>query len=128
MKRVLLIEDDEAVRALLSEVLKEGGFEVVAAANGKEGIAIFEEQAIDLIVTDLFMPTLDGAETIIAIRRLRPDFKIIAISGGRRIIGPEHLQSVVRHMGVNHFLAKPFTGDQLLRMVTDLLNSPEPAC
>jgi CheY-like chemotaxis protein len=91
-------------------------------------MAVFEQQNIDLIVRDLFMPILDGAETIIAIRRLRPDFKIVAISGGRRIIGPEHLESVVRRMGVNHFLTKPFTSGQLLNAVTDLLNSPEPAC
>jgi CheY-like chemotaxis protein len=127
MKRILLIEDDDAVREMLGEILRQGGFDVSTAANGKEGIEVFEQQVVDLVVTDLFMPTLDGAETIFAIRRLKPDFKIIAISGGRRIIGPEHLESVVRHMGVNHFLAKPFTTDQLLKMVTELLNSPEPA-
>jgi CheY-like chemotaxis protein len=123
MKRILLIEDDEAVRKCYGEVLKHGGYEVVAAADGRQGVALFQEQAIDLVVTDLFMPVQDGAETISAIRRLRPGFKIIAISGGGQIVKPEHLGPVVAGLGVNSFLMKPCTAARLLAEVHGVLNS-----
>jgi CheY-like chemotaxis protein len=122
MKRILLIEDDEGVRLPFAEILKRGGYDVLTAVNGREGMALFQEHAIDLVITDLFMPAQDGAETIMAIRRLQPDFKIIAISGGGQIVRPEYLEPLVSSLGVNHFLKKPFTGERLLAEVNYLLN------
>lgn len=69
MQRILLIEDEEAVRRPLSEILRRASFEVVTAADGKEGMALFQQQAFGLVITDLIVPTQDGMETIIAVRR-----------------------------------------------------------
>jgi DNA-binding NarL/FixJ family response regulator len=122
MKRILLIEDDEPVRSCFSDVLRHGGYEVISAADGREGMALFQEHAIDLVITDLFMPKQDGAETIAAIRRLFPCFKIVVVSGGGQIVGPQHLGSIVASLGVNGFLMKPFSGSRLLEEVNRVLN------
>lgn len=127
MKRILLIEDDDDIRLPFGEILKRGGYDVVTAADGRQGMILFREHAIDLVITDLFMPAQDGAETITAIRRLSPGFKIIAISGGGQIVKPEYLGPVVASLGVTRFLKKPFTGEQLLVEVNDVLKGAGPS-
>ncbi len=122
MRRILLIDDDDEVRMVLAAALRYAGFEVVTAADGAEGIGLFRQQAVDLVITDLFMPKQDGAETITAIRRLNPFFKIIAISGGGQIVKPEYLEPVVASLGADRYLTKPFTGERLLAAVSGLLN------
>jgi DNA-binding response OmpR family regulator len=126
MKRVLLIEDDEDLRYCYGEVLKFGGYDVIMAADGRQGMGLLQEQAIDLVITDLFMPGKDGVETIMAIRLLHPGFKIIAISGGGQIVKPEYLKPMVTSLGVNRFLMKPIAGDLLLAAVRSVLDGAEP--
>jgi CheY-like chemotaxis protein len=124
MRRILLIDDDDDVRTVLAAALRYAGFEVVTAADGTEGIGLFQQQAVDLVITDLFMPRKDGAETITAIRRLNPFFKIIAISGGGQMVKPEYLEPVVASLGVDRYLTKPLSGASLLAAVSGLLNQP----
>jgi DNA-binding NtrC family response regulator len=126
MKRVLLIEDDEDLRFCYGEVLKFGGYDVVMAADGRQGIVLLQEQAIDLVITDLFMPGKGGVETVMAIRRLHTGFKIIVISGGGQIVKPEYLKPMVTSLGVNRFLMKPIKGDRLLAEVKGVLDGAEP--
>jgi DNA-binding response OmpR family regulator len=68
-----------------------------------------------------------GIETIMAIRRLQADFKIIVISGGGRIVKPEYLRPMVTSLGVNRFLMKPITGNRLLAEVKGVLDGAEPS-
>ena len=67
---------------MLRQMLERAGYEVVDAANGREGLQHYQATAIDLIITDILMPDQDGLETILELRRLAPEAKIIAISGG----------------------------------------------
>ena len=122
MKRILLIEDDEDLRFCYGEALKCGGYDVVMAADGQKGMILLQEHAIDLVITDLFMAGQDGVKTIMAIRRLHTDFKIIVISGGGQIVKPEYLKPIVTSLGVNRFLMKPITGDLLLTAVKGVLD------
>ena len=126
MKRVLLIEDDEDLRFCYGEVLKFGGYDVVMAADGRQGMVLLQEQAIDLVITDLFMPGKDGVETIMAISLLHMGLKIIVISGGGQIVKPEYLKPMVTSLGVNRFLMKPITGDRFLAEVKAVLDGAEP--
>ena len=87
---------------------------------------MFQEQAIDLVITDLFMPGKGGVETVMAIRRLHTGFKIIVISGGGQIVKPEYLKPMVTSLGVNRFLMKPIKGDRLLAEVKGVLDGAEP--
>ncbi len=121
MRRILLIDDEEATCVALDEILKGAGFDVVTAADGREGMILFRQQVIDLVITDLIMPNQDGFETIMALRRLRPGCKVIAISGGGRRVEVGFLEKVVRRMGVIHFLSKPISGEEILGAVNDVL-------
>src|SRR5688572_234064 len=84
MQRILVIDDDEQVRALLYEILDRAGFKVVEATNGVEGLKLYRAQPADLVITDLIMPEKEGVETILELRREFPDVRVVAISGGGR--------------------------------------------
>ena len=79
--RVLVIEDNAELRDYLRLALRSEGYEVLTARNGKEALALIDGQRLDAVVTDLFMPEMDGIETITALRRKLPDVKVVAISG-----------------------------------------------
>ena len=123
MARILLVEDDEAVRKILRKTLVSAGYEVEEAPNGNIALAAYRRQASDVVITDLVMPEKDGLETIRELRRLDPAAKIIAMSGGGRILGPAQLYlESARLFGALQILAKPFTASALLKAVSDVLS------
>jgi CheY-like chemotaxis protein len=125
MAQILLIDDEEPVRLALSALLRVTGHEVIAAANGEEGLELFQRQAFDLVVTDLIMPKKDGRETIAALRRLRPGLKIIAMYGGGRLRGSSS-PVTAESLGADRLLAKPLTLAELQAAVADVLKlAPE---
>jgi CheY-like chemotaxis protein len=79
--RILLVEDDEAVRDILKKALVSSGHEVEEAENGNVALAAYRRQPCDLVITDLVMPEKDGLETILELRRMNPAVKIVAMSG-----------------------------------------------
>src|SRR5258708_24886095 len=78
---VLVVEDDESMRTLLRRMLERTGFAVVTAINGRDGMERFREHPVDIVITDMIMPEIDGVELIQALRGKWPDVRIIAISG-----------------------------------------------
>ena len=122
-KRILLIDDEEAVRTTVTEILKRAGYEVQSAADGKSGLELFEHQSFDLLITDLLMPVRDGLETIMTLRRGRTPLKIMVISGCGQTLGSEYMK-IARHLGADSSLPKPFTRDELLAAVAKLLDVP----
>ncbi len=121
MNRILLIDDDEAVSRAVAAALRRAGYEVETAEDGKQGEALFRKHAWDLVITDLIMPNKDGVETIMALRRLRCDFGILAITGGGQMLGTDYLRKIVANLGVIRLLTKPFTSSQLLEAVREAL-------
>jgi len=117
---VLLVEDEEAVRGVAKMVLETFGYSVLEADGGAKAISVCQEfgGAIHLLVTDVIMPKMGGGKVADAIRRLRPEIKILFLSGYTD-------DAVVRH-GVQHehvaFLQKPFTPDSLARKVREVLD------
>src|SRR5688572_25427193 len=87
MASVLIIEDDADLAKLLRETLAASGHDVLHAGDGRKGLDLFRTQRPDIVVTDLFMPGIEGIETIRAIKREMPATKIVAISGGS-FLGP----------------------------------------
>ena len=73
------------IRNEIMAVLTQAGYEVSGAVNGAEGLKILASQPIDLVITDILMPDKEGIETIIGIRKARPQSHIVAISGGGRM-------------------------------------------
>ena len=114
--RILLIEDDPDALLAIEILLSHLGYKVETARNGREGLRKFRANAPDLVLTDIIMPEVEGIETIIAMRQLRPDAKIVAMSGG----GPmnrESLLDMTVKLGATDSLAKPFDDDQLAQVV-----------
>jgi len=120
MTSILLVDDDEQFRSMLSESLSRAGYEVTEARDGNEGIQLYRDRPFDLIITDLIMPEKEGLETIQEFRRNYPEIKIIAISGGSRH-GPVDYLKIAKAFGARHALAKPFTRQEILEVVAQVL-------
>ena len=117
--RVLLVEDEDSVRAFAIRALKRQGYEVIEATSGVEGLEKFEEAGgqIDLVVSDVVMPEMDGPSMLKELRKQRPDIKVIFMSGY-----PD--DAFKRNLDANEqfaFLAKPFTLPQLATKVKEEL-------
>lgn len=125
MAHILVIDDD----ALLSEVLKLGlerfGHQVSEARDGRSGLAIQQARPVDLVITDILMPGMEGLETILELRRHYPQVKIIAISGGGLGRAGDYLTMATK-FGAHRVVPKPFSMTRLAELVTELLEeSPE---
>jgi YesN/AraC family two-component response regulator len=121
MVRILIIDDDPQILDMLGQTLEREGYGIVKALNGKEGIKLYRENHVDLIITDIIMPEKDGIETIFELKKDFPDLKIIAISGGGRI-EPEEYLFVAQKLGVQRTFAKPVARAELLKAVRELLH------
>ena len=122
MTRILLIDDEEQIRLTIGALLRIAGYDVIAAADGREGLDLFQREPFDLVITDVVMPRMDGAETIAALRRLRPGLKVIATYGGGRISGTNPVATAQR-LGADRLLAKPFTAQEINAAIADVLNT-----
>lgn len=119
MATILVIEDDREVREYLVEVLHRAGHKVRAAANGRDGVAMFRELPAQVVITDIIMPEKDGIETILDLRREHPRLKVIAISGGGRSTPENYLHSA-RLLGADRAFRKPFSNEEILTAVAEL--------
>lgn len=125
MARVLIIDDDVALRQALTKHLERAGHEVRQAADGDAGIRAFERQAADVVLVDIFMPVQGGLQTIGRLRQKWPGVKVVAMSG----VASAGALDVERHavtLGANRFIGKPFEAAALLALVAALLE-PERA-
>jgi len=124
MARILVIDDDDMVRSLLIRALTRGGHEASGASDGAEGVLYVQENPVDLVITDIFMPQQEGLATIMQLRRSRPGSRIIAISGGGARESLDVLP-VAAALGAAKTLRKPFTPSEVLEAVREVLESPE---
>ena len=122
MPRILLIEDEPSLRRALCLALERSGHEVIEAGDGREAMAAFQAQPVDLVVTDLIMPEMEGVETIRALRKLSPVLPIIAITGGGRGAPASYL-TLAQRFGASKMIAKPFEPDILCKAVASLLGA-----
>jgi DNA-binding response OmpR family regulator len=126
LARVLVIDDEEDLRALLKEALVDAGYEVLDAASGDEGLALYRQTPTDVVITDVLMPKKVGLETIIELKHDFPNAKVIAISGGFNRRTDSDL-SLAKTIGVARTLAKPFSPEVLLKVVSEVLAQPPPS-
>lgn len=106
MARILILDDEEAMREVTRMVLEEDGHEVEEASNGVAGLEMFRARPADVVLTDLIMPQKDGIETIRDLRREFPDVKIVAISG-RGGTGVNANLERARRIGADLTIQKP---------------------
>ena len=122
MARILVVDDEPSIRDLVALVLELDEHEVVTAGDGNSALAEIEKSVFDLVITDLVMPDREGIEIIISLRKSRPQLKVIAMSGGGFGNAGDYLE-LAAAVGAARTLAKPFTNDQLLKTVRDVLGS-----
>ena len=110
---VLIIDDEAAIREITKETLQAHGYNAITASDGEKGVAAFSEnkENISIVITDIMMPVMDGADAILALRRIKPDVKIISTSG---LTGKGQIASPP-DSNVQAFLTKPYTAEKLLK-------------
>jgi len=124
MMRVLVIEDNEDFRNLALQWFQSYGIEVEGAANGVQGLALQRARPADVIVTDIFMPEMEGIETIHDLRREFPEAKIIAMSGRDPLMNFD-VFDVARQVGAVKTFNKPFKFEDLIAAVRELTGAKE---
>jgi DNA-binding response OmpR family regulator len=122
--RILVVDDEEAIRSVLREALEYAGYEVVEAEDGVAGVEQYHDKRADLVILDILMPRKDGLETIQELLQADPTTKIIAISGGVRGGKVDNL-AVAKALGAQRTLAKPFRLHELLEMVAAVLRGAD---
>jgi CheY-like chemotaxis protein len=120
MPRLLLVDDDDSFRTMLRITLVKMGHVVHEARNGREAMAAYEREPLDLVITDLVMPEQEGVETIRKLRHKYPEVKIIAMSGGGRSSATAYLK-IAKAMGADLVLAKPFSNDEMRAGIEQLM-------
>jgi len=126
MPSILVIDDNDVFRSTTALWLKRHGFQVVEAANGKEGVRALDTMVPDLILTDILMPEQDGLETIQKVRKKHPHIRIIAMSGGL-LDGRVDFLPIAQKFGANHVMPKPFSGSELLLVIEKVMAKDEPS-
>lgn len=121
MTTILIAEDDVVVREILGVVLERQGWAVRAVGGGHDCLAVLAEVPINLVVLDVEMPSLDGWETLAAIRR-DSDVPVILLTA---LAGDEHRQRGEQR-GADGFITKPFINRDLIDLVTRLLDERAP--
>jgi DNA-binding NtrC family response regulator len=116
---ILVIDDETALREILSQVLTGAGHRVVGAGNGKEASKALTIGAFDVVLTDVIMPEKDGMQVISELRKKFPEVRIIAMSGGGHVSRDQYLK-IAKGLGAHAVLEKPFANQKLLDTVASL--------
>lgn len=119
MATILIIDDFEPVRSMLKITLEKAGYDVYLASDGVSGIQKYKDSPADVVITDIVMPEKEGIETMMDIRALSSEVKIIAISGGGRIPAKEYLK-LANTFGADRVFAKPVDPDELISALEEL--------
>jgi len=124
MKTILIIDDNEAIRETLGIFFKEKGFNVLTAGDGNKGMALLNDNHVDLVILDMIMPEKDGVETLQDLKKFSSKIPTIAISGGREI-PPEFYLKTAKELGAKYTFRKPFDRNDILFAVNEALKDNE---
>ena len=122
MARLLIIDDEIFIRETVALMLECDDHTVFEASDGEQGTAAFRQLSPDIVISDILMPNKDGFETIMDLRHIEPDVKIIAMSGGRQMQNTD-LNEIAQLLGANVFIKKPFAFDVLRGAVNACLET-----
>ena len=116
---VLVVDDEEIIRSVAKRTLERFGYRVMLANHGAEAVSQYAQHGkeIDVVLTDMSMPVMDGPATIVALRSLNPRVKIIGSSG----LNANGNVAKAVGAGVQHFVPKPYTADVMLRVLRKIL-------
>lgn len=121
---VLIADDARDLQELMSQWLSEAGHTVTCVSNGRDIVRLVQARPFDLLVTDIIMPDGDGWDAIAEVHKLRPETRIIAISGGAREMPAGAVLRAARGVGAVGLLQKPFTRIDLLAAIARITRAP----
>ncbi len=113
MAHILVVDDDEQIRFMITKMLEREGHKISTAGDGKEGLRRFQEDPPDVVIADIIMPTLEGLEMIKTMMQLRSDIPVVAVSGGARHLSFQDTLALAEQAGAKAKLSKPFTRGEL---------------
>jgi PAS domain S-box-containing protein len=119
--RILVIDDEEFVRSILSRTLAQANHQVTLAEDGEKGVQLFKEGKFDIVLTDLGMPGVSGWEVCRMIKEMSPHTPVGMITGW----GVEESRSKMEEYGLDFFISKPFDFNQILNVVAETMESKE---
>lgn len=122
MPRILVIDDDETLLALLERSLMRAGYDVLTTSDGQDARRLVAREAFDVVITDMVMPQPDGFEMLAELRRTCPATRVIAVSGNPRMA--EIYLRAARCLGAVSMLQKPFRFEHLLGTIERLTTPP----
>jgi len=118
---ILVIDDDESVRSMILEILRRNGYSFESASDGRTALTLLARHEFRLVITDIFMPDMDGLELIMKYTASNPNALILAISGGCRGNFADSSLKPARLLGSRRTLAKPFGVKEFLTTVREML-------
>lgn len=121
MAKILVVDDNDLVRASMRAILQAGGYEAQEVGDARAAIEAVKSVAPDLVLTDLMMPGTPGVDLIRELRRTGYDGAIIAVSGGGGETGPGEMLEMATRLGADAYVSKPFHRADLLAKVAALL-------
>lgn len=118
-KNILVVDDAEDIREVLKQILQYEGYDVITASNGKTAMEAIDGKRIDLVVTDILMPEMDGMELVNKIKESTPETMFILMSAGGRLPMEEYdyLEVAKKLTGASVVLKKPFEPTELIDRV-----------
>ena len=122
MARIMIIDDDHAVRDALGELVHAAGHDICTAAEGSQALDRLPSFRPDLVITDILMPGMEGMQTIYELRKRQPELPIIAMSGGSGFRDMDYLKTAER-IGASHTLCKPVEPASLIAAIQGLLST-----
>ncbi len=117
MNKILVIDDEQGIRSVLSDVLTDEGFQVLVAGTGKDGLKLLEKEDVDLIILDVWLPDASGIEVLQEIISRKIDIPVVVISGHANI--DVAVKAVT--LGAYDFLEKPLSIDKLMNVINNAL-------
>ena len=126
MARILVVDDDLGVGSTVEAMLSSSGHEVTFQSQSKEAITALSAEVFDLVISDVFMPDLDGIELVLEVRKKSPQTKILLMTGGAQYFLPgseelRNITSTAELVGANLTIGKPFRKQQLMDAVSELI-------
>ena len=124
MAHIIIIDDEDLVRATFRDLLEDMGYAVTEAVDGDRGLKALEAHPAEMVITDLLMPNKEGIETILELRKKKPNVKIIAVSGGGSTRRSNFLD-MAKKLGADKVFAKPVDLNELADAVQTLIGDYE---
>jgi len=116
-EKILIVDDSKEIRNILSTFLKEEGFEVYTAENGKKALDLTKEKVIDLIITDIRMPEMDGSQLTKKMKEEKPRIGIIIMTAYTSI----YTEGDIRKIGADDYISKPFEFIDIIKKIERVL-------